>query len=157
MVHQGFQDGYLRLRDSVSKWTSQLDSIVLVGHSLGAAFATMTALDILASKKSLKVLGLYTFGAPKIGDAQFTATLEKLAGQIDVQRLVTVGAKGEMDYVSLLPPFFPFQHWKNPTLVSCSGACSLIDIHTVPAYINGLKAINSELRSSPQDTCVSWN
>lgn len=71
-VHQGFADALRHV------WWSQLSGalnalpstcrIWLTGHSLGAALASLTAVR-LGSRAS----GVYTFGAPRIGDTTFAA------------------------------------------------------------------------------------
>jgi triacylglycerol lipase len=50
-------------------------SIWLTGHSLGAALATLNAAYLF--KDNIKVDGLYTYGQPRTGDAEFSQTLDK--------------------------------------------------------------------------------
>ncbi|PYX75677.1 MAG: hypothetical protein DMG72_06835 [Acidobacteria bacterium] len=71
-VHSGFAKGLDELLRN-QKLGSALESIkcklLFTGHSLGAAMATL-----LASLRN--AASLYTFGSPRVGDADFVATLQ---------------------------------------------------------------------------------
>lgn len=75
-VHSGFAQAYcgqppgsnLSLREQVREWlaAAQPQRVILTGHSLGAALATLCAADNPAAE-------LVTFGSPRVGDAAFCA------------------------------------------------------------------------------------
>lgn len=87
-VHTGFHDSYKMVgalaRMALEEYISRLInsgmgcgriSVTLCGHSLGGALATLMAVhsvDWLQSKGVTR-LSLYTFGAPRVGDANFAA------------------------------------------------------------------------------------
>ncbi len=94
-VHTGFANALLEIWDGgegVEAALKQIDGyrLLFTGHSLGAAMATLAA--SLRLPKSL-----YTFGSPRVGDADFVAGLEK--SQLDNHRYVDC-----CDIVARLPP-----------------------------------------------------
>ena len=159
-VHKGFQQAYMALRNDIMSQVAAFQSVVLVGHSLGAAFAHMTALEMAAASgnqtAALKPIAIYTLGAPKIGDGQFVAALDKYLSQVDVRRFVTLDGNYAADLVTNLPPIAPYQHWKNPTYVNCGAVCSAGTAHSVPSYVEALKQADSQLRSVPAGSCAAW-
>ncbi len=77
-VNRGFYDLWKSLKTSVeqeiSSLTDSVKTIWLAGHGTGGALATIAAAELQSNKK---VAGAYTFGQPRVGQAQFTATIEK--------------------------------------------------------------------------------
>ena len=53
----------------MSKHTSA--SLLITGHSLGAAIASMAAVDIKRKIKSSLIIKFYTFGSPRVGNDVF--------------------------------------------------------------------------------------
>lgn len=79
-VHTGFLRVYTQLRPRLLHLVKSarggepglVSSIVLCGHSLGGALATLAALDLASqSSSSSPGLELYTFGQPQVGDGAF--------------------------------------------------------------------------------------
>lgn len=66
-VHKGFADAYRLLEHYIHIAAEPIDNIILTGHSLGGALAHMAATTIPPQK----IHSIYTFGMPKVGDAQF--------------------------------------------------------------------------------------
>lgn len=68
-VHKGFLVAYDSLKGEIAKWLGEVrtTALVVTGHSLGAAMATL-----LASTRP--DADLVTFGSPRVGDADFAAT-----------------------------------------------------------------------------------
>jgi len=91
-VHKGFACAARSNFASVNQWLEQTQAarkrLIVTGHSLGAAIATLYA-SVIAPDK------VVTIGSPRVGDADFVATL---AG-IDMTRLVDC-----CDVVTELPP-----------------------------------------------------
>lgn len=102
-VHQGFYDGFklflkiLNDKDFYSKtqkkynFNKDIDyinnncKIILTGHSLGGALATLAACyfhDIGIKKENMSI---YTFGAPPVGDEEFC---QKYKNRLDIYRVV---------------------------------------------------------------------
>ncbi len=73
-VHTGFADALADVRPALEQALPTIGSRLLItGHSLGAAIATLLASawnPVLHSR-----IALYTFGSPKVGDASFVATI----------------------------------------------------------------------------------
>ncbi|MEM6362508.1 MAG: lipase family protein [Bacteroidota bacterium] len=57
-----------------------LPPLLVTGHSLGGALATMAAASL--QENGIKVTGVYTFGQPRVGDGKFSSHLnKKIAGK----------------------------------------------------------------------------
>jgi len=71
-AHYGFTESYEELRLDVHKAIAELNCtrLVLAGHSLGAAVATIAAFDLRAAM-GYKVETTWTYGKPRIGNAEF--------------------------------------------------------------------------------------
>lgn len=67
-VHRGFADEYDSLCDPLTLWGGGSPELVLTGHSLGGALATLALDDLPGSR-------LVTFGAPRVGDRSFVESL----------------------------------------------------------------------------------
>ena len=75
-AHYGFTEAYEELRDSVHIAVDDLGctSLVLAGHSLGAAVATIASFDLRESSGH-HVEATWTFGKPRIGNDAFVDAL----------------------------------------------------------------------------------
>jgi triacylglycerol lipase len=75
-VHRGFWDAFDSVRDEVQghidRFRDNAQSLWFTGHSLGAALAVL-AVAQLRLRHDRPVNGLYTFGQPRVGDADFCA------------------------------------------------------------------------------------
>ena len=105
-VHNGFWDAYNLVRNpllaEVGKQTANLDPpakrIYVTGFSLGGALALLAALDIADAVKT--PVELFTFAAPRVGDASLNKLLEK---RLHKSTLITYRG----DPVVHLPPLGP--------------------------------------------------
>jgi pimeloyl-ACP methyl ester carboxylesterase len=96
-VHLGFCNAYYALRQQVDAWLAGLErrgGLVVTGHSLGAAMATLMAALWPGST-------LVTFGSPRVGGRTFAKAFE---GR-DVRRYVDCS-----DFVSRVPPPIFYRH-----------------------------------------------
>ncbi len=78
-AHQGFHDAFLALRPFVENYLRQFrtdQTIVVCGHSLGGAVALLLAVW-LREHVTPDVI-LYTYGAPRSGDAMFVESAKEL-------------------------------------------------------------------------------
>jgi len=112
-VHAGFAKAVRGVLPKVLDWLagegSPRSRLILTGHSLGAALATLAA-------SVLRPEMLITLGSPRVGDAEFVSTLADL----NVVRLVD-----GCDVVTQLPPALSFYaHAGAVTYITClSGEC----------------------------------
>ena len=105
-VHSGFAQALDEIWDQVTTELKAADSMRLLftGHSLGAAMATLAAsLQLPAS--------LYTFGSPRVGDAEFvTAMQQKLLDNhryVDCCDVVArIPPEGVLGYAHIGKPFY---------------------------------------------------
>ncbi|NJN92739.1 MAG: lipase family protein [Anaerolineales bacterium] len=100
-VHYGFIEAYNSVREAMFKAAKESDykQIICTGHSLGAALATLCAVDIKYNLPD-KQVSAFTFGSPKVGNAEFVAFYNKLVPQ--TYRIVN-----SVDIVPSLPPNIP--------------------------------------------------
>jgi hypothetical protein len=98
-VHKGFHDAF---RDAWSAVAPALDALGLPelfgGHSLGGALALLAA-------SIRRPAGVYAFGAPRVGDDRFAATLVGVP---------TFRLRHGRDVVPSLPPSTPALHFAQP-------------------------------------------
>jgi hypothetical protein len=107
-VHHGFADSWEELRSWVQVHTPMEIPVEVTGHSLGGALATLAAASLAANR--WRVMPVYTFGAPRVGDAEFTAGVDNL---VDVWRVVN-----DIDPVPHVPDGIRYLHcgreWQLP-------------------------------------------
>ena len=114
-VHTGFFLGWAEIERDVlnqlERWqaadmangiSKPLPPLLITGHSLGGALATMAAASL--HENGIDVAGLYTFGQPRVGDLTFSRQLNaNLSGK--VFRFVN-----NNDIVPHVPPPFSLQN-----------------------------------------------
>lgn len=105
-VHQGFAHYLELLWPDVAAWLATWPGqLILTGHSLGAALATLAASRLADRRDTLELI---TFGSPRVGDEELTRTL---AG-IRISRFVDC-----CDLVTQMPPeVMGFRHVASATL-----------------------------------------
>jgi len=92
-IHSGFWKAYEPVRDRIANLLAQREGLLLItGHSLGAALATVAAAEVAPTK-------LITFGSPRVGDARFCERFPGLDGQPAIHRFVDC-----CDVVARVPP-----------------------------------------------------
>jgi hypothetical protein len=109
-VHAGFAAAARGIMPRVKEWLDRdcpgRSTLILTGHSLGAALATLAA-------SVWRPTLLVTLGSPRVGDAAFAATLAGLEGA----RIVDC-----CDAVTELPPEVPaYTHIRPPTYITKDG------------------------------------
>ena len=113
LVHSGFAIAFDSVRAAVRQWLDTLgrerSAVLLCGHSLGAALATLAASVWQPAK-------LITIGAPRVGDRQF---VDSLMG-VQCQRIVNC-----CDLVARVPPaLLGYAHPPNPTFITSDAKLS---------------------------------
>lgn len=107
-IHRGFRDALDEVWPDVCACVEELiagaRTLWVTGHSLGGALA------LLAAVRINKVQGVYTFGAPRIGDREFAAVYPARAF-----RMVN-----NNDAVPHLPPF-PYADLGELRYIDCAG------------------------------------
>ena len=106
-VHKGFWHVYRSMASRMLADVSNLlqtypgSPILVTGHSLGAAVAVHTAIDLLRLVPGVGDIKLYTFGDPRVGDPTFAAWVPTILPQ-GKQFRITHAA----DPVPHLPPIW---------------------------------------------------
>ena len=113
-VHLGFLEAWAFLKPEIMEAFLKLveaypqSNLLITGHSLGGAIATLCALDIYSSKpelqKAFKMSNVFTVGQPRVGNFAFSNWTTTFP--FKMHRLVY-----ENDLVPHLPPHFSgFEH-----------------------------------------------
>lgn len=113
-VHAGFLAAAQSLEGAVQDWLARHreadDELLLCGHSLGAALATLFALMVAPSQ-------VITIGSPRVGDADFVQALPV----VNITRIVNC-----CDVVPTLPPELPaYRHAGRLLYIDRNGATHL--------------------------------
>lgn len=99
-VHRGFYISYMNLRDAVfdAVETNLMEEgpvpLLMTGHSLGGALATLCSLDFVARLENIPV-AMYNFGSPRVGDCTFSRIFNQMvptAFRVIVDGDVVVGS-----------------------------------------------------------------
>lgn len=105
-VHHGFMTQFMAVRDELDRLLyaheGAFDEVVVTGHSLGAALATIASLEY-ARLFSTKFVRCYTFGSPRVGDSRF-------AGQFNEHVSEHWRVFHEHDPVSMIPISPRYEH-----------------------------------------------
>jgi hypothetical protein len=109
-VHAGFAEAARGVMPQIREWLDSgcpgRSTLILTGHSLGAALATLAA-------SVLRPTLLVTLGSPRVGDAAFAATV----AAIDGARVVDC-----CDIVTQVPPeMVAYTHVRAPTYITKDG------------------------------------
>jgi pimeloyl-ACP methyl ester carboxylesterase len=103
-AHEGFQRGLAEVSDEVLKHLDDVRRthpdlrVLLGGHSLGAAMATLAALDL--NREGFLVAGVHTFGSPRVVDPE----LREVYRQRGLDAVTYRFRKGWDAVVELPPP-----------------------------------------------------
>ncbi|WP_420819785.1 lipase family protein [Paenibacillus monticola] len=79
LTHRGFTDIYASARNGIISALASLSAdktLYITGHSLGAALATLCAIDI-AANTAYSSPNQFTFGSPRVGDPAFAKAFAK--------------------------------------------------------------------------------
>ena len=112
-VHEGFQDAFaaaaLKIGETIGR-ERERQRVWVTGHSLGGALAVLLAATMRES--DLPVHGLYTIGAPRVGDKRFAERLDRELDGAAHWRVVNEG-----DLVPHVPLESFFSHAGNRMLL----------------------------------------
>ncbi len=150
-VHKGFYEAYEAVRPEIHAWLKRKkpSKVIFTGHSLGAALATLAALDTSLGFPVGSV-SCFTFGSPRVGTKKFVDSFNK-----GIQQSVrTVNA---VDPVTMIPTLFMgYRHVRGAYLINIptfwwrvyrvframtrvSLARTIVSYHYVHNYVKSLK------------------
>ena len=140
-VHRGFRDAAVGLLDDalLADWLDSLPAqparrLVVCGHSLGAAVATLLAAPLAAQH-------LLTLGSPRVADAVYGQFLAAQPG-LDITRIVDAA-----DLVTMVPP--PLGHGLPGAVASSLQALLALAPPALAVHVQGLAGLLQRLAALP--------
>lgn len=98
-VHHGFFRQFNQIKDVVFELVRGHAKVVITGHSLGGAIATLFAVYMARHARSSTQIGCVTFGSPRVGDRAFKKVYDTI---VPLTRRYVYGE----DMVCKVPPSF---------------------------------------------------
>jgi hypothetical protein len=98
-VHSGFKKAYDSVSAKIAAAVAEVSNgrpVFFTGHSLGAALAQLSAIDL--ADRGVSVAGVYTYGSPYVGDRAFAARYNSKLGDITYHHV------NNRDAVTGVPP-----------------------------------------------------
>ena len=139
-VHSGFLTQYESVRDQVHLMANVHAStrVMVTGHSLGGALATLCALDLAVTNPSLDV-DCITFGSPRVGCRRFAKLFTDRVHK-------HVRCVHNSDLITMIPIAFRFEHTPGKMKVTTPGTWvpTPIKDHEMKRYIDGIRAFCDE-------------
>jgi hypothetical protein len=146
LIHSGFLELYLKFRDNLlnklNSINSKFSTIVVCGHSLGAAISTIVGLDMKYNFPHLLNI-VYNFASPKIGNQALADEINK---NIPVYRMVntcdivpTLPYPVTSNYQSPEQPYF-YTHCGKAIYFSDNWK-STMNNHLINVYLNNIDKI----------------
>ena len=145
-VHKGFVDIYTNFRNDLLSTIQQINTdkkklIIISGHSIGAAVATLVAVDLAQSGYTNIVV--YTFACPRIGDNTFKTIVDDTL-KLPVYRVVNISDLIPNSPLSVQPnlndPKNPYMYLHCGFLIPFQiNRLSIENNHAIPAYMAGLE------------------
>eukprot|EP00180_Rhodochaete_pulchella_P000365 Plantae.Rhodophyta-Rhodochaete_pulchella.ctg12569.p1 GENE.Plantae.Rhodophyta-Rhodochaete_pulchella.ctg12569~~Plantae.Rhodophyta-Rhodochaete_pulchella.ctg12569.p1 ORF type:complete len:856 (-),score=98.18 Plantae.Rhodophyta-Rhodochaete_pulchella.ctg12569:27-2594(-) len=173
MVHRGFWSAYSATRIELLREVEACSQaapgrrVLVTGHSLGGALATLCAFDMATSLKGTprNLISLRTFGSPRVGNRAFTRRFA--AAVHDSFRIVN-----RYDIVTSVPANtwpISFEHVSRPVLIDSDGnwimdplysdirlfSGSRVMPHMMPSYRNSIRAFIQSCGSSVASSFAS--
>lgn len=142
MIHQGFLDVYNSFKDAVMKKLGEDRSkpVLVTGHSLGAAVATLTGVDLTLDGRQNRSI---VFASPKVGNTAFADLLDsqgallKWTNTSDV--IPTMPYSVSPNFSNPKEPYF-FTHGGRTNFFTLNNK-SLVNNHGIPTYIQAMNSM----------------
>ena len=127
-IHSGFLEQYTAVREHVrneitSLMNESIKRVVFCGHSLGAALATIAALDYKLQEATEVIC--VTFASPRVGNKSFSKLFNK---NIDMSHRIVF----HRDPVTFLPTIIRFNHVKGCIHFKKNGKVNISDEYFMP-------------------------
>lgn len=140
-IHKGFAAAYFSVRTEILRYfqRSSPQKVIVTGHSLGGALATLCAVDLQYNFTVQFAIALYTFGAPRVGNTGFRESFNRRVP--DSSRYVH-----GMDIVAALPrPWQGYRHVDQEYRLGSRWSWNFLSQrfkdHEISSYIQALRAL----------------
>jgi predicted lipase len=118
-IHSGFLTQYLAVRDTIIQSISdgEYEEFLITGHSLGAALATLSAVELFKINGSATKKSVVTIGSPRVGDSNFVKLFD--SGEFEKYRIFN-----EQDPVPQVPMSLFYKHVGSGLSITDNGLVS---------------------------------
>lgn len=142
LLHEGFQEVYLSIRNDIIKKIESIKKskkIYITGHSLGATLATLACIDIEYTLKK-KITALYTFASPRVGDNDFVKAFNNSFSKKTYRIANCSDIVTEIPFPAMIMNVFGgyFSHVDSPIVFTIQEN-DIEKNHDISTYINALK------------------
>ena len=147
LVAAGFSSLYKSLRVGVEPHAETLigylkdrkfSKVAIAGHSLGAALATLLALDVNVNIPALAGTPLYTYGSPRVGGLLFAMKFNKYVK--NSYRVVE-----RWDPIQAVPILPVYYHVNEKEVIRGSWSLNPLEHHHIATYISILERMQNGL------------
>ena len=137
-LHKGFYDRYKKIQEwfegEYKKLRDKNYKIIITGHSLGGAMATISAALIAADTRPPPD-AVITFASPKVGDRKFKEFYDKIVGCQNRTTNIEIGCD-----IVVKVPFFPYTHVCKGESICIGSFRGPLECHgLVKGYLKGLQ------------------
>ncbi len=169
VVHTGFYDIFNQIKDTLTnvvvKHSNLYNKIVVYGHSLGGALASLSALYLKQTVTSVPIY-VYTFGKPRVGNPSYAACVDANFGtnfwRIENQAGTMICFFNFLDLLPVVPiaempnfsdPQNPYLYNQDGTLWTYQSSWGSNTLnHSLNNYINALSPLGTGSSSSLSKT-----
>lgn len=138
-IHEGFVKAYFSVRDEIHRYFKQSSrqEVIVTGHSLGGALATICAVDLQYNFTEQFGVQVYTYGAPRVGNLGFAESFDDRVPQS--YRFIH-----GMDLIPALPrPWQGYRHVQEAYRLGSRWSWNFLTQrfvdHRISGYINALQ------------------
>lgn len=130
-VHSGFAAALQPVYGAIHRFVRNLRDdktrVFLCGHSLGGALAQLAAYRLATEPNFPTVRGVFTYGAPRVGDANFVAEYRRLP----IGRLSQLWVAAGDPVTRVAPHAFEYRHVVPRQYTLVSGAIGVTDLDSI--------------------------
>ena len=137
-LHRGFYDRYRKIQGwfegEYKKLRDENYKIIITGHSLGGAMATISA-ALVASNTITPPDAVITFASPKVGNRKFREFYHKIVGCQHHTTNIEIGCD-----IVVKVPFFPYTHVCKGETIRIGPFHGILECHRLAkGYLKGLQ------------------
>eukprot|EP00033_Pygsuia_biforma_P000705 GCRY01000826.1.p1 GENE.GCRY01000826.1~~GCRY01000826.1.p1 ORF type:complete len:637 (+),score=100.26 GCRY01000826.1:68-1978(+) len=170
-IHRGFENAYEDVRAAIHTQLSSVKTsdnanknydLVIAGHSLGGALATLATFDLATwTSGPVKSIRTGTIGSPRVGDSDFGTAFNKLDRLLGYRRMVHKDSD-HTDVVTQVPPTLSHVGQQVNVYVSkaveddysfLGGLMSSLSLHSADGYVYDISQLSAIIERICSNFC----